>query len=133
VTVGLVLPAPARCASCSTSGHHCAKCKAASESESKPAGGSCCERDAEVETSAALGLGDCLSVQTRTCGCWFSPVERTNAPGERQLSISDIFPALPAATPIVDDAARSALQATAVFGDLPPPVPHRILHCTWII
>jgi hypothetical protein len=53
--------------------------------------------------------------------------------GERQLSLSDIFPALPAALPLVVDTARSAFQATIAFGDLPPPVPHRILHCSWII
>jgi hypothetical protein len=130
----LVLPLPARCASCAAGASDCSHCRVAnSDAMTAAAARQCCQRHAVVRGTVDFEAIDCDRIQTRTCGCWFSPVERTNAPADRQLIVPDVFAAVPATLPRLDDAANGEFPSIAEFGDLPPPVPHRALHCSWII
>jgi hypothetical protein len=151
VAVGLVLPAPARCASCAAGGGDCTMCLA-KDAAKISAVRSCCQRQEKAEADVAFGpvdrikslsspspcplpTGEGCGVRAHTCGCRLSPVDRTNAPAERQLTVftSHSLAAMPATLPLVDDAASSIFAAITAFGELPPPVPHRVLHCCWII
>jgi hypothetical protein len=74
-----------------------------------------------------------VHVQSQTCGCNVRPVDRTNVSTEQQGSVQDHLAALPSVQPFFVDAASGIDFAAAAFANLPPPVPHRILHCSWII
>jgi hypothetical protein len=59
--------------------------------------------------------------------------DRAYVTTDRPIIISDLAATLPTVQPLLPiDAGQINLVATA-NENVPPPVPHRILHCSWII
>jgi len=59
--------------------------------------------------------------------------DRTNVAADRQLNTSDLVATLPSVEPLLTITASPINRSAAAYENLPPPVPHRILHCSWII
>jgi len=131
--VALALPIPARCASCAAGASECAHCRAASKTATPSGTRPCCQRHTATHGAVAAEATNCVHVQSRTCGCNIQPVDRTYASADQRVSVSDHLAALPSVQPLLFNATRGRNSAATAFTDLPPPVPHRILHCSWII
>jgi hypothetical protein len=135
--LALLLPLPARCASCATAQDGCPRCIAATAEAEAAAGParSCCERRNSTESPPDSNSDSTTLAQSHhTCGCSLQPVQRNVPPTEKasiglELNAGLVQAvALPTTAPLATGAA-SACEASA----LPPPIPHRILHCSWII
>ncbi len=59
--------------------------------------------------------------------------DRMYIAADRQVIPSDLVATLPSAQPILTIDAGQINRITAAYDNVPPPVPHRILHCSWII
>jgi hypothetical protein len=70
---------------------------------------------------------------SKICGCKLQVPDRTHAAADRQTLVSDLMAALPAVQPLLSVDAGQINRIAAACENLPPPVPHRILHCSWII
>jgi hypothetical protein len=133
--LAVMLPLPARCASCSTGGE-CPRCAAAKpdKESSRHVPGFCCQRRAAADdrllTDVAVGV---LQDDPSTCGCGVRPTHRT-APPAKELTLSPelIYAFAPTAF-LPANPSANALAAAITLADLPPPIPHRILHCSWVI
>jgi hypothetical protein len=126
------LPLPARCAGCSGVSQDPTHCSAPSESESASNAQSCCARHAAPRTIAATS-DNCDRIQSQSCGCNVRPVDRTIVAGEQQTTLPQLLAVLPAGDDVLSASTQFQIQAAPAFASLPPPVPHRILHCSWII
>jgi hypothetical protein len=152
--VALILPLPARCLSCSsgdadcttavrgspdpapppTAGlQPCIRYRAPHSSISPPARRSCCEHRNFANRTAAQAAACQSHIQSKTCGCKLQVPDRTYVAAERQTVPADLVAIFPALQPIFAADSGHADWVTAAYGNLPPPVPHRILHCSWII
>jgi hypothetical protein len=132
-SVALILPLPARCLSCSHGDANCTRCQTAHSDNAQPAHRSCCEHRAEVKRIAAQAAACQSHIQSKTCACKMQVPDRTYVTAERQSVPSDLAAILPAAQPLLAADPGRTDWVTAPYGNLPPPVPHRILHCSWII
>jgi hypothetical protein len=132
-SVALLLPLPVRCLSCSHGDADCARCHAAHSATTQPAHRSCCQHRAGANRIAAPPAACPSHAQSRTCGCKLELPDRTYVTSEGQTVPADLVAILPAVQPLFATDPSHADSATASCGDLPPPVPHRILHCSWII
>jgi hypothetical protein len=126
------LPLPARCAGCSGGHQDPSHCSAPSESKSSSSAHSCCARHAAPPKSVATS-DNCDRIQSQTCGCNVRPVDRATVAGEHQTTLPQLLAVLPARDIVLSDSTQFQIQAAPAFASLPPPVPHRILHCSWII
>ena len=133
--LAMLLPLPARCAACPTNaGANCARCAAANADDAKSRAPRPCSRHrAKSGDEAAAGdLIRSVSNHALHCGCHARPVHRTLPPSEQLVLVPDLFAALPVLPlPAAIEAHPGAVALT--LGDLPPPIPHRILHCSWLI
>ena len=59
--------------------------------------------------------------------------DRTYIAADRQINVSDLTATLPSVQPLLTIDAGQINQIAAANENVPPPVPHRILHCSWII
>jgi len=130
--LAIMLPLPSRCTACTTGHDHCAKCAAENTSTEQPAA-SCCRAHApqSQDTSGARSLT--LGHAGHTCGCGMQSVPPTTPP---QKSLTIAAPELAAlATPTGFDIATLSPLPSRAFevAPLAVPIPHRILHCSWII
>jgi hypothetical protein len=131
--VALIVPFPAQCASCSTGAPNSSRCQAAQSIGIPPAHRSCCNRDA-IASRQATSIADCSNhVQSKTCGCNLQTPDRTYVAADRQTIASDLIATLPSVQPLLTIDAGQFNPIAAAHDNLPPPVPHRILHCSWII
>jgi len=131
--VALILPLPARCLSCSLGNADCTHSRSAHSTNSQPNHRSCCEHRSAASRAFAQSA-DCQShVQSRACNCKLQVPDRTYVTPERQTAPADFVAILPAAQPMLAARASHTDWVTASSGNLPPPIPHRILHCSWII
>ena len=130
--VALILPLPARCLGCVAETSNCSHCATqASAAKASPVK-SCCARNSS--TSQHLATNDnCDRVQTRTCGCSIQPVDRTPATSDQHSTLPELLAALPSVELVLSGSTQSQLQSIPAFASLPPRVPHRILHCSWVI
>jgi len=131
--VALILPLPARCLSCSHGDADCTRCQAAHSDSTQPTHRSCCEHRADAHRIATSPATCQNHVQSRTCGCKMQVPDRAYVAAERQTVPVDLVAILPAAQPLLAADPGHTDWVTAAYGNLPPPVPHRILHCSWII
>jgi hypothetical protein len=132
-SVALILPLPPNCLSCSLGDADCTRCHAAHSTIAQSAHRSCCEHRPGANRVVASN-GNCQShVQSKTCGCKLQVPDRTYVASERQTVPADLVAILPSAQPLLAADPGHADWGTATDGNLPPPVPHRILHCSWII
>jgi hypothetical protein len=61
------------------------------------------------------------------------PAERVIVSGDQKVTLQELLAALSSVFPVLADSNPSAFLSIRAFASLPPPVPHRILHCSWII
>jgi len=129
--MALLLPAPARCDGCGTGKTNCPHCVAAVATAPIAPARPCCQN----HTANHRGIANpaCEQVRTAPCSCCIRPADRAWAPAETQISTQEILAALPAGQPLQLSVTSASIAAVAALADLPPPVPHRILHCSWII
>jgi hypothetical protein len=59
--------------------------------------------------------------------------DRTYVAADRQIIVSDLIATLPNVQPLLTIDAGQVNRIAAANDGVPPPVPHRILHCSWII
>jgi hypothetical protein len=131
--VALMAPLPAHCASCSAGATDCSHCQAAQPTATRPVHRSCCDRHA-VASHKSISIANCSSqVQSKTCGCKLQTPDRTYVAADPQIIASDLIATLPTAPPLATIDAGQINPIATAHDNLPPPVPHRILHCTWII
>jgi hypothetical protein len=131
--MALLLPSPARCDGCGAGASECPHCVAAKSNVATTPARPCCQPRTATNCDTSLASSRCVQVHTAPCDCSVRPADRAWVPAERQLSVQDILATLPVAQPLQLDAGNHSILAVAAFGDLPPPVPHRVLHCSWII
>jgi hypothetical protein len=131
--MAMLLPSPARCDGCGTGKSDCPHCVAAKLNSATSPVRPCCQRQAVANHTTAIADTVCTKVRTVPCGCCVRPADRAWVPVELQVSAQDILLALPAGQPLQFDAGNPSTAAVAAIADLPPPVPHRVLHCSWII
>jgi hypothetical protein len=130
--VAMLLPLPARCAACSTSAGNCPRCDTANtDRQPVPDPSACCKhRSADRQTPAADAAHH-VSQHSPQCGCGVHPPQRTKPSTERVLDGQDLT-ASP--TEFASSSVEPRLVANFINGSiLPPPIPHRILHCSWLI
>jgi hypothetical protein len=72
-------------------------------------------------------------VQSKTCDCNLQAPDRTYVAADRQIVVSDLTATLPSVQPLPTIDAGQFNRIAAASENVPPPVPHRILHCSWII
>jgi hypothetical protein len=130
--VALMLPFPARCLSCSEGAVDCTRCQANS-SAGQPAHRSCCEHRAPAHRTDAKSIRCQTHVQSDSCGCKLPVPDRTYVAAERHTIPGDFVAILPYSQPLLAADPGHADWAASSYGNLPPPVPHRILHCSWVI
>jgi hypothetical protein len=135
--LALVLPVPARCASCSDQGGQCPHCVAADVEPQLPAASntrSCCNRHSPSTAKPADDQAAALSHGTHLCGCNLQPADRTQAPA-KNASASPEWSAGLLPSSLGGSAILTNSTASLVFdvAELRPAIPHRILHCSWII
>jgi hypothetical protein len=133
-----LLPVPGRCASCSIGTEQCSRCTAnrhepPSPTKSEPA--ACCERHASESARTTAADDACNDAGVRhVCGCSLRPAHRTTPSIDKTSVAPELNAGLVLAT--ISPIYLSATSSPAVALDLaalPPPIPHRILHCSWII
>jgi len=59
--------------------------------------------------------------------------DRAYVAADRQIIAPDLIATLPSVQPLPTIDAGQINQIAAANENAPPPVPHRILHCSWII
>jgi hypothetical protein len=131
--VTLVLPLPARCANCTTASTDCPHC-AAAKLEAQPHSDStrpCCVRNAADQKNIATCTYH--QIEARACDCSVHPVERVIVSSEQKATLHELLTAFSSIAPVLSDSTDSLLHSIPAFASLPPPVPHRILHCSWVI
>jgi hypothetical protein len=131
--IAMLLPSPARCDGCATGKSDCPHCIAAQANTPTSPVRPCCQRHAATTHTTAVAVNHCTQLRSVPCSCCARPADRAWVPSERQISTQEILFALPASQPLELDIARENFVAVAAIADLPPPVPHRVLHCSWII
>lgn len=137
--VALLLPLPTRCASCATSQGQCPRCVhhfgESLRGSQLATPRTCCQELASTQSAAnASNASPSVQQSQHTCGCGFHQAPRSTPPVEK-TSISLEQSAGLVATPF-SPAAPSILETPAsdiTLAALIPTIPHRILHCTWII
>jgi hypothetical protein len=82
---------------------------------------------------ASNATDGCARLQSRTCNCNLRPADRTAIGNEQRISESPQPIALTSSAPLFAVASSSIYIAVTASANLPPPVPHRVLHCSWII
>lgn len=136
--VALLLPFPGHCSACTGGKSECPHCRSLG-GRSLPGEArlpACCQRkQATTERKLAEPTGsDCVQVQSRACNCHIKPLDRALATAQERATnsseLSVILPSLGVASLL---SAGEPDRAAVLQTDLPPPVPHRILHCSWII
>jgi hypothetical protein len=143
--VAFLLPLPARCASCSTGHDRSTPCAAqvAASLRSKIRRGedadshihppTCCDRQAAGTASTDRVATNSVHQSQHACGCGASSVPRTSPPIEKFTASPELSAGL---APVADLPFAPPAGATSTSDDTraaPPPIPHRILHCSWII
>jgi hypothetical protein len=133
IAVALVLPPPARCARCTGGAANCSHCAAATtEPAPAPAAHACCH-DRITQPTATDSLAGCHQDEVGKCNCNLRPIDRTGLSVERQSIAPELVATLPSVPPILATIANATESDLVSNADLPPPLPHRVLHCSWII
>lgn len=133
--LAMLLPLPVRCAACAANVGDCPQCATAkAENSTGSTKAACCQKQAESQDEGLAGdVVRPASHHLPRCGCHARPVPRTVPPGERLVPVQDLVAALPIAADLTFHIPSHAVAGVSALGELPPPVPHRILHCSWLI
>jgi hypothetical protein len=130
--LAMLPPLPARCASCATENGNCTHCKSGRAARHQ---GPCCQGNAaDGQSSLAQHNTQAGQRGAADCACELQPAPRAvSQSGKFSLASPwDATLVSPSALPASLSAYDTARAASTRAG-LPPPVPHRILHCSWLI
>jgi hypothetical protein len=132
--MAMLLPLSARCAACSTSAGDCPRCIAANtQHQTSAVERACCKhRTARSDKAFDGDSAGAVSNHSPHCGCGVRPLHRT-VPTKDQLLIAQDFAAAEACLFETSHLEPRIAAVAASNGDLPPPLPHRILYCCWLI
>jgi hypothetical protein len=127
MALGLIVPPPARCAGCLASHDGQLQCVA-----SHAVVTSCCHQLPMTRSQQSNEVTQGASYHEASCGCHLHSVDRSLATGERIFPIDSLAP-LPTAQSAHPDVAGLQAVAKSPPAESPTSVPHRILHCSWLI
>jgi hypothetical protein len=125
VAIGLALPAPARFASC-PSDHSCSL-PGANSIAGKLAAASCCSKHATNAPAASA------CAHSQNCGCELERTDPTAVGGDRQSPLHPSLESSTAAAIFFLPPSNVAPLEVKSIADSIPSIPHRILHCSWLI
>jgi hypothetical protein len=133
--IAMLMPLPARCLACVAAAGTCPHCVAANPAtETPPAPKACCQHRT---TQAASPIADVdaptVKHAAHACGCILRTAPRTVPTVEKLILSANQVAVHGAAACVANPSINSAAASVRAPGDLPPSVPHRILHCSWII
>jgi hypothetical protein len=133
LAAAMLLPIPARCSSCSADAN-CSLCLA-TEPEAPNSRGLCCQRNLPSDDSSVVQLElQSIAPHTGACVCDLHRQTRTIPPSDKLSLSSQRFANLPSPGALWADLSAHDLTAALSFpANSPPPIPHRILHCSWLI
>jgi hypothetical protein len=133
--LALLLPLPARCAPCIASAGQCPRCVAADggENAEQSAPIACCQQEAAQATITSAIAANQLDYRAHACGCVVRSMPRSVPAVEKLVSSAELLVAHWAADFADNPSINAALPGVPTPADSPPSVPHRILHCSWII
>jgi len=131
--MALILQPPAQCWSCSLGLPQCVQFSAHQQQPVQPTLHSCCQNSAAARP-ASVAAGNCEAhIKSNICGCKFQASQRTYVAAERLIVPPNSMAILVSPTPLVAADVRNSELLAASPSSLPPPISHRILHCSWII
>jgi hypothetical protein len=144
--VALLLPLPARCAACSAGADRCQQCAShvaeslqakicrGQDSDSTNQARPCCQRHTTADSPDTASFAAASAGQTyHPCGCGVRPVSRTNQSVERFSASPELSAGLVSVAAVPPAPATGTAAAGDFVVSLAPSIPHRILHCSWII
>jgi hypothetical protein len=129
--IALILPPPAHCLCCGTLVTSAPSCPMATLAAQSPR--PCCQQHAAHQSLASTTSDGRARLQSGTCNCSLRPADRTAITNDQQASNAPQPVALTSSAPLAAAASSSIDWAVTASANLPPPVPHRVLHCSWII
>jgi hypothetical protein len=135
--VAIVFSLPAQCVSCVTSNNDCAHCAAIAVTNQIASSQSttCCQsHQRAIRTAETKQLSVQLERHSSDCTCQNVPTAPFVPRTSPTTTSSEVLTALPH----VAFLAPSYLQSATVVAEswlvhLSPSIPHRILHCSWLI
>jgi hypothetical protein len=132
VAIGIVTPAPGLCASCTLASSSLAHRH--SDQKPEPADKACCTQAASNRAVATPHAPvQCKSIDSQSCKCNLHQADPATTASEPVASTVNLFAALSPTHSAAILPPSLAPPAIATPGNPPPPIPHRILHCSWII
>lgn len=131
----LLAPFPGRCAACVPGTDRCSQCVTAN---AKPADDTtstraCCQQESLPKHDSAKAASHNTSHNT-ACGCNVRPLPRTTPVEKTSISVDHSpIAALPTAFASLASQCENLTDAFPSAPSLNATIPHRILHCSWII
>jgi hypothetical protein len=92
----------------------------------------CCQRHSADSTSSSVAAST-VKHDTHTCGCVLKSAPKTVPTVEKLVSSADLVELHATLVAFAIPTIHSAADGVSTLVDLPLSVPHRILHCSWII
>jgi hypothetical protein len=134
VAIGIITPAPGLCASCTFASASSSQRHVNHKNDPARAHQTCCTRHTLNRTAAVqLASTHCKSIHSQSCHCNRRQADPANRATEPIASTGNQLAALPPARAAAILNSSELSFALPTIGDAPPPIPHRILHCSWII
>jgi hypothetical protein len=129
--IALILPPPAHCLCCDTLVTSSSSCPVATLGTQAPR--PCCQQHAAHRSLASTNSNGCARLQSRTCNCSVRATDRSAVTDEPRHSDAHPSIAINTSAPLYAITFSNIAWAVTASANLPPPVPHRVLHCSWII
>jgi hypothetical protein len=131
--LALLMPLPVRCVGCVAAAETCPHCVAAEPVNVTPAApDACCQRPSAY-SPATSEAASTVKHGTPACGCVLKSAPRTVPTVEKLVSSADLVALHATVVAFATPTIHSAADSVSTLDILPPSVPHRILHCSWII
>jgi hypothetical protein len=129
--IALILPPPAHCLCCGTLVTNVASCPMASlgVQTERP----CCQKHTAHHSLASTNSDGCARLQSSTCNCSIRTTDRSAVSDEQRHTDAPQSVAIFTSASRFATTSNAAYSAVTASANLPPPVPHRVLHCSWII
>lgn len=126
-------PLPALCAACSTEAS-CSNCASANDSTAtnRHSARPCCQ-DYVSTLVAGSDLACFVQHASSHCSCGPPPAQRTLPQREELAPTHDLVGSLSCTNAHYAATDAHNIAAALAPADRPPPIPHRILHCSWLI
>jgi hypothetical protein len=146
--IALLLPLPVRCAACSTGSDRCPCCSAYggeflgsteliavrdSHGEALAQTRTCCQSHVATDAAPTAAATKSLHPSHHACGCSARPAPRTTRPVEKLHVSPETLAGLADGFQLPFSLQADVASTPIIHVAASPPIPHRILHCSWII